>query len=201
MSEAPILDMVDLVRVHGRGAAAVRALDGISLTVRRGELVAVTGPSGSGKSTLLNIAGGLDRPTSGVVSVEERALEAMSAKDLARLRRRRVGYVFQDFNLVPTLTALENVALPLELDGVRSRTAWPEASRALEEVGIADLARRFPHELSGGQQQRTAIARALLVTHEARHAAWADRIVYLRDGRIVDAAEADSPDALLTDTR
>jgi putative ABC transport system ATP-binding protein len=239
MSETPVLEIVDLVRVHGAGPATVRALGGVSLTLRAGELVAVTGPSGSGKSTLLNIAGGLDRPTSGVVSVGGRALEAMSPKDLARLRRRRVGYVFQDFNLVPTLTVLENVALPLELDGVRPRSAWPQASRALEEVGIAELARRFPHELSGGQQQRTAIARAvigsrslvladeptgaldtrtgeqilrllrarceagaaaLLVTHEARHAAWADRIVYLRDGRLLGEAEADVPDVLLTDT-
>jgi putative ABC transport system ATP-binding protein len=238
MSDAPILQMVDVVRVHGRGDTAVRALDGPSLTVRRGELVAVTGPSGSGKSTLLNLAGGLDGPTSGVVSVEGQRLAGMSSAELARLRRRSVGYVFQDYNLVPSLTALENVALPLELDGVRAGVAWPQARHALDEVGIAELAGRFPHELSGGQQQRTAIARAvigtrslvladeptgaldtntgeqilrilrsrceagaaaLLVTHEARHAAWADRIIYLRDGRIIGEAAADSPDALLMD--
>jgi putative ABC transport system ATP-binding protein len=193
--------------------------------VHAGELTAVMGPSGSGKSTLLHIAGGLDTPTAGQVLVEDRDLATLSAAAGAAVRRRSVGYVFQDLNLLPSLSAVENVALPRELDGVRSRLARREAVKALEEVGVADLAHRFPDEMSGGQQQRVAIARALvgprrllladeptgaldsatgeevlrvlrgrceagaagvLVTHEARHAAWADRVVFLRDGVVVD---------------
>ncbi|HEU4675335.1 MAG TPA: ABC transporter ATP-binding protein [Motilibacteraceae bacterium] len=220
-----VLELRAVSRVHGSGATAVHALRAVSLRVPAGELVAVMGPSGSGKSTLLTLAGGLDRPTSGEVVVEGTVLGGLSKADLARLRRRSVGYVFQDFNLVPALTAAENVALPRELDGVRARAARAEALAALEEVGIPELADRFPDDMSGGQQQRVAIARALvgerrlvladeptgaldsltgeavlrllrarvdagaagvLVTHEARHAAWADRTVFLRDGRLVD---------------
>jgi putative ABC transport system ATP-binding protein len=231
----PVLELRNVIRVHGTGPTAVRALDGVSLTVAAGELVAVMGPSGSGKSTLLLLAGGLDSPTEGEIYVEGSPLSGMDRTQLAALRRRSVGYVFQDLNLVPALTAVENVALPRELDGARARTARAEALQALEEVGVADLADRFPDNLSGGQQQRVAIARALvgerrlvladeptgaldsttgesvlrvlrarvdegaagvLVTHEARHAAWADRVVFLRDGRTVDdtgrAAEAES---------
>src|SRR5690606_7354664 len=197
------------------------------LRVEPGELVAVMGPSGSGKSTLLNLAGGLDSPTLGEVVIEGQVLGKMSRAELAATRRRRLGYVFQDLNLLPSLTAVENVALPLELDGMRLRRAMPLALAALEEVGLADLANRFPDQMSGGQQQRVAIARALvgdrrlvladeptgaldtqtgagilkllrsrvdagaaggLVTHEARHAAWADRVVFLRDGVIVDTS-------------
>ncbi|MGN6332270.1 MAG: ABC transporter ATP-binding protein [Motilibacteraceae bacterium] len=221
----PVLELRLVSRVHGSGETAVHALRAVSLRVPAGELVAVMGPSGSGKSTLLTLAGGLDRPTSGEVVVEGTVLGGLSKAELARLRRRSVGYVFQDFNLVPALTAAENVALPRELDGVRARAARAEAVAALEEVGIPELADRFPDDMSGGQQQRVAIARALvgerrlvladeptgaldsltgeavlrllrarvdagaagvLVTHEARHAAWADRTVFLRDGRIVD---------------
>jgi len=232
---APVLELVDVRRVHGAGGTAVTALDGVSLRVAAGELVAVMGPSGSGKSTLLLLAGGLDSPTSGEVLVEGVALSGLDRSALAALRRRSVGYVFQDLNLVPALTAAENVALPRELDGVGARAARTDALAALEEVGVADLADRFPDDLSGGQQQRVAIARALvgerrlvladeptgaldsatgesvlrvlrarvdagaagvLVTHEARHAAWADRVVFLRDGLTVDdtgrAAEAES---------
>jgi len=183
------------------------------------------GPSGSGKSTLLTIAGGLDEPSSGVVEVEGVDLTALDRSERARMRRTSVGYVFQGFNLIPALTAAENVALPRELDGVRASRARREAMQALEEVGIAALADRFPDDMSGGQQQRVAIARAVvgerrlvladeptgaldsetgeeilrllrarcdagsagvLVTHEARHAAWADRVVFLRDGVVVD---------------
>ncbi|NHC45184.1 ABC transporter ATP-binding protein [Motilibacter aurantiacus] len=222
---APVLELRDVRRVHGTGDNVVHALRGVSLAVRPGELVAVMGPSGSGKSTLLTIAGGLDSPTGGEVVVEGTALSTLGRKGLAALRRRSLGYVFQDFNLIPALTAAENVALPRELDGARAKAARADALVALEEVGLAELADRFPDDMSGGQQQRVAIARALvgqrrllladeptgaldsetgeavlrllrsrvdagaagvLVTHEARHAAWADRVVFLRDGVVVD---------------
>jgi putative ABC transport system ATP-binding protein len=220
-----VLELVDACRVHGHGATEVRALNCVSLQVHPGELVAVMGPSGSGKSTLLTLAGGLDTPTSGEVYVDGRALSHLSPAQLSQLRRRSLGYVFQDLNLVPALTAVENVMLPLELDGERQGAARRTAVQALAEVDLADLADRFPDEMSGGQQQRVAIARALvgprrlvladeptgaldsetgeavlrvlrgrvdagaaglLVTHEARHAAWADRVVFLRDGVVVD---------------
>jgi putative ABC transport system ATP-binding protein len=227
-----VLELRDVCRVHGTGDTAVHALRGVSLRVDEGELVAVMGPSGSGKSTLLNLAGGLDAPTSGEVLVEGTDLAGLSRHALAAVRRRSAGYVFQDLNLIPALTAAENAALPRELDGVKARTARREAIRALEEVGMDELADRFPDELSGGQQQRVAIARALvgprrlvladeptgaldsttgemilrllrarcdagasavLVTHEARHAAWADRVVFLRDGTLVDETGAATP--------
>ncbi|MEH0840841.1 ABC transporter ATP-binding protein [Micromonospora sp. CPCC 205711] len=221
-----VLDLRDVHRTHGSGPAAVHALRGVSLTVHPGELVAVMGPSGSGKSTLLTLAGGLDRPTAGEVLVEGEPLGSLDRRGLARLRRRRIGYVFQDLNLLGSLTAAENVALPLELDGVRVRPARRAALAALDEVGLTGLGGRFPDQMSGGQQQRVAIARALvgerrlvladeptgaldsqtgeavlhllrrrvdagaagvLVTHEARHAGWADRVVFLRDGVMVDS--------------
>jgi putative ABC transport system ATP-binding protein len=237
MRGEPVLEMRDVARVHGSGAAAVHALRGVSLDVRAGELVSVMGPSGSGKSTLLTLAGGLDSPTGGDVMVEKTVLSTLDRRALAALRRRAVGYVFQDFNLIPALTAVENVALPRELDGVPARSARREALAVLDEVGIAEHADRFPDELSGGQQQRVAIARAIvgdrrliladeptgaldsetgedvlrllrarvdagaagvLVTHEARHAAWADRVVFLRDGLMVDETGALVPaEALL----
>jgi putative ABC transport system ATP-binding protein len=223
-SEA-VLRLQGVSRVHGRGAAEVHALIGVDLSVLPGEFVAVMGPSGSGKSTLLTLAGGLDGATAGQVLVEGQELGALSRKNLAAVRRRAIGYVFQDFNLIPALTAAENVSLPRELDGVSGRKARVEALAALAEIGIAELADRFPDEMSGGQQQRVAIARALIgdrrlvladeptgaldsstgeavlavlrarcdagaaavmVTHEAGHAAWADRVVFLRDGRLVD---------------
>jgi putative ABC transport system ATP-binding protein len=222
-----ILELRQVHRTHGSGQTAVHALRGVSLDVAPGEFVAIMGPSGSGKSTLLNLAGGLDAPTSGEVLVEGTVLGQLNRRQLAAVRRRRVGYVFQDLNLLPSLTAAENVALPLELDGMRLRRTRQLAIAALDEVGLADLAHRFPDEMSGGQQQRTAIARALvgdrrlvladeptgaldsqtgeavlkllrarvdagaagvLVTHEARHAAWADRVIFLRDGEIVDTS-------------
>jgi putative ABC transport system ATP-binding protein len=226
-TDTPILELRDVTRVHGKGEVAVHALRGVSLSVAAGEFVAVMGPSGSGKSTLLNLAGGLDAPSGGQVLVEGVVLGGLSRQGLAAVRRRRVGYVFQDLNLLPSLTAAENVGLPLELDGVRLRRTRTAALAALEEVGLPQLANRFPDEMSGGQQQRVAIARALvgdrrliladeptgaldsqtgesvlklmrarvdagaagvLVTHEARHAAWADRVVFLRDGSIVDTS-------------
>ncbi|WP_329134253.1 ABC transporter ATP-binding protein [Streptomyces sp. NBC_01476] len=234
---APVLRLEALTRVHGTGAAEVHALRGIDLEVYPGELVAVMGPSGSGKSTLLTIAGGLDLPTSGRVVVEGTDLTSVGRKEMAALRRRSIGYVFQDYNLIPALTAAENVALPRELDGVGARKAHREAVAALEEMGLATLADRFPDEMSGGQQQRVAIARALvgdrrlvladeptgaldsetgeavlallrarcdagaagiLVTHEPRFAAWADRVVFLRDGSVVDMTLRSSAESLLT---
>lgn len=235
MNEILRLDRVS--RIHGAGRVSVEALSGVTITVERGELVAIMGPSGSGKSTLLSLAGGLDSPTSGRVLFEGTDLALLPAAGLAALRRRRIGYVFQQFNLVEALTAIENVSLPLELDGMRARDARATAARAMAVVGIEHLAARFPDELSGGEQQRVAIARAtvgerillladeptgaldsvtgeavlrlmrdhaeaggsgLLVTHDARYAAWADRIVFLRDGRIVDETQRPAgPDSLL----
>ncbi|HEY4315426.1 MAG TPA: ABC transporter ATP-binding protein [Actinomycetes bacterium] len=234
---APVLELRAVSRVHGAGATEVHALRTVDLRVAPGELVAVMGPSGSGKSTLLTLAGGLDSPTSGGVLVEGIELGTLSRTALAALRRRSIGYVFQDFNLVPALTAAENVALPRELDGDSSRAARRLATAALDEVGIGELADRFPDDMSGGQQQRVAIARALvgdrrlvladeptgaldsetgeavlrllrqrcdagasgvLVTHEARHAGWADRVVFLRDGVVVDeTAPTGVPEQLL----
>src|SRR6266545_5061639 len=157
-----VLQVIDVHRTHGTGATAVHALRGVSLTVSKGELVAVMGPSGSGKSTLLNLAGGLDSPTSGRVVVDDVDLTTLSRSALAAVRRRSVGYVFQDLNLIPALTAAENVAMPRELDGVPARLARQQAIAALRQVGLDDLADRFPDDMSGGQQQRVAIARALV---------------------------------------
>jgi putative ABC transport system ATP-binding protein len=231
-----VLQLDTVTRIHGEGETAVQALRGVSFAAHVGELVAIMGPSGSGKSTLLTLAGGLDSPTSGTVSVEGTDLASLGANGRARKRRTSIGYVFQDFNLIPALTAAENVALPRELDGESTRAARKLARAALEEVGIGELADRFPDNMSGGQQQRVAIARAVvgdrrliladeptgaldtetgedilrllrarcdagaagvLVTHEARHAAWADRVVFLRDGVVVDETGADKVDALV----
>jgi putative ABC transport system ATP-binding protein len=208
------------------------------LVLRSGEFVAIMGPSGSGKSTLLHLAGGLDTPTSGQVLVEGTDLARLTVTQRAILRRRTIGYVFQDFNLLPALTAAENVAFPLELDGWSVRQARKAALAALAETGVADLADRRPEDMSGGQAQRVAIARALvgprrllladeptgaldsstgteilqvlrdradrgaavlMVTHEARFAAWADRTVFLRDGRIVDETGPSDPAELLAE--
>nr|WP_323096390.1 ABC transporter ATP-binding protein [Intrasporangium sp. YIM S08009] len=227
--------------MHGSGETEVVALSHASLTVARGELVAVMGPSGSGKSSLLNLSGGLDRATSGRVVVQGVDVASLDASGLAALRRRSIGFVFQDLNLIPSLTAAENIGLPLELDGWSVRRARTQALDALDQLKLRELADRYPDQMSGGQQQRVAIARALvgertlvladeptgaldshtgegvlkllrqrcdagaaglLVTHEARHAAWADRVVFLRDGVIVDeTGSADSAESLLAEAR
>ena len=233
-----VLELRGVSKIYGQGAAEVHALAGVDLSVAAGAMVAVMGPSGSGKSTLLTIAGSLEDPTSGEVLVDGAALSGMSRNAKARLRRRTVGYVFQDFNLLPGLTVAENVALPLELDGMSARTARVAACRALEELGLEDRASRFPDELSGGERQRVAIARAVVgdrrllladepsgaldsanaesvmrlihnackrgvaavvVTHDAQLASWADRVVFLRDGRAVDQTSPPAgPESLLT---
>ena len=233
----PALELRQVSKVYGSGASEVHALSEVDLTVERGELVAVMGPSGSGKSTLLTIAGSLEEPTSGQALVEGTDLADISRSERAKLRRRSIGYVFQDFNLLPGLTALENVTLPLELDGTRARAALETGLKALEELDVAEHADRFPDELSGGERQRVAIARAIVgkrgllladeptgaldslngeavmrllraatrrgvagvvVTHEAYLASWADRVVFLRDGHVVDQTLAPSgPESLL----
>jgi len=231
------LELLHVSKIYGSGPSEVRALSEVDLTVERGELVAVMGPSGSGKSTLLTIAGSLEEPTSGEVLVEGTELTDISRSDRAKLRRRSIGFVFQDFNLLPGLTALENVTLPLELDGTRARPAQETGLDALEALDVAEHADRFPDELSGGERQRVALARAIVgkrgllladeptgaldslngeavmrllrvatrrgvagvvVTHEAYLASWADRVVFLRDGHVVDQTLAPSgPESLL----
>ena len=157
-----VLELRDVTKVYGSGQAEVRAVDNVSLSVDRGEMVAVMGPSGSGKSTLLTIAGSLEAPTSGDVLIEEQSLATLSSDERARLRRVTVGYVFQDFNLLAGLTALENVSLPLELDGIGARRAQQSAMCVLDEVGLAERASHYPDQLSGGERQRVAIARAVV---------------------------------------
>ncbi|WP_375400348.1 ABC transporter ATP-binding protein [uncultured Amnibacterium sp.] len=235
-----LLHLIGVGQRYGTGEAAVTALDDVDLEVAAGELVAVMGASGSGKSSLLTVAGGLTRPTSGEVLIDGVALGSLSAKRMAALRRTTLGFVFQDYNLVPTLTAVENVGLPLELDGWPRRQVRRAALDALASVELSDRTGSYPDDLSGGQQQRVAIARAvvgprrliladeptgaldsqtgetvlrmlrgrvdagaggILVTHDARHAAWADRIVFLRDGRIIDQRRAPQPESLLAGHR
>lgn len=233
----PVLELRRVSRSHGRDRLRVDALIDADVRVEAGALVAIMGPSGSGKTTLLALAGGLDRPTSGDVLIDGRPLADLDASGLARLRRRRVGYVFQQYNLIEGLTAAENVSLPLELDGMSRRQATVAAMEALDTMGLSELADRFPEEMSGGEQQRTAIARAvvgdkallladeptgaldtvtgegvmrllrkhcerggagMLVTHDARLAAWADQVMFLRDGRIVDETQGrQTPESLL----
>jgi putative ABC transport system ATP-binding protein len=232
-----VLELRDITKVYGSGAAEVHALHGVSLSVDAGSMVAVMGPSGSGKSTLLTIAGSLEDPSSGEVLVAGQPLSGMSRNGKARLRRRTVGFVFQDFNLLPGLTAAENVALPLELDGVPAGKARAAGMRALEGLGLGERAARFPDQLSGGERQRVAIARAVagehrllladepsgaldsvnaegvmrliheackrgvaavVVTHDAQLASWADRVVFLRDGRVADQTlPVPGPESLL----
>jgi putative ABC transport system ATP-binding protein len=233
------LELRQVSKSYGADATEVRALSDVNLTIERGSLVAVMGPSGSGKSTLLTIAGSLEEPTSGEVVIDGGALSSMSRNDKARLRRRTVGYVFQDFNLLGGLTAAENVSLPLELDGVSAKKAHLAGMAALEELGLVDRATHYPAELSGGERQRVAIARAIVgersllladepsgaldtttaeavmrmilmachrgvaamvVTHDAQLASWADRVVFIRDGRVVDqTVPPPSAESLITD--
>jgi putative ABC transport system ATP-binding protein len=231
------LELRHVSKIYGSGRSEVHALSEVDLSVARGELVAVMGPSGSGKSTLLTIAGSLEEPSRGSVLVEGTDLADVSRSDRAKLRRRSIGYVFQDFNLLPGLTAIENVSLPLELDGTRAKAARETGLTALEALDVADRADRFPDELSGGERQRVAIARAIVgkrgllladeptgaldslngeavmrllraatrrevagvvVTHEAYLASWADRVVFLRDGYVVDqTVKPAGPESLL----
>jgi putative ABC transport system ATP-binding protein len=214
----------DLVKVYGEPPAQVRALDGVSASFPSGELTAIMGPSGSGKSTFMHVLAGLDRPTSGSVRIGETTVSDLSDRALSRLRRTQVGFVFQSFNLVPSLTAADNIRLPLRLDGRRPDPDWFDAIVAT--VGLGERLEHRPTELSGGQQQRVAVARALLtrpavvfadeptgnldsnasaevlsflrrsvrehgqtivmVTHDPHAAAYADRVLFLADGRIVD---------------
>jgi putative ABC transport system ATP-binding protein len=216
----------NLTKIYGAGETAVTALKGVNLRVEPGEFVAVMGPSGCGKSTLLHMLGGLDRPTDGRVTIDGSALAEMKDDDLARLRRKRIGFVFQFYNLIPVLNAAENAALPVILDGVPPAEAEKKAVEWLRKFGLADRHASRPDQLSGGQQQRVAIARALaadpaliladeptgnldtraadeiaallarvsrefgravvMVTHDPRIAAYAGRIVFLKDGAVVD---------------
>ncbi len=229
--QTPALSLLDVVKRYGAGETEVRALTDVSLDVAPGEFLAVMGASGSGKSTLLHLAGALVAATAGRVFVNGRALDTLDATGLATLRRRDVGLVFQRLNLIPTLTAIENVMLPLELDGLSTRAAREQAADALGRAGLTGPFDRYPDDLSGGQQQRVAIARGIvgdrkllladeptgaldsvtgdlviellaslvkerncalvLVTHEARFASWADRIVRLRDGVLIEETALD----------
>jgi putative ABC transport system ATP-binding protein len=232
-----VLELRQVSKSYGTGPTLVDALRNVDLAVHAGELVAVMGPSGSGKSTLLTIAGTLEDATTGDVLVNGADVGTMSRNQRARLRRDSIGYVFQDFNLLAGLTAAENVSLPLELDGTGARSAQRVALAALDQLGLADQAGRFPDELSGGERQRVAIARAVvgdrrllladeptgaldsvngegvirliraeckrgvagvIVTHDAQLASWADRVVFLRDGRMIDqTAPPPGPESLL----
>ncbi|HEX3564142.1 MAG TPA: ABC transporter ATP-binding protein [Acidimicrobiales bacterium] len=230
------LEMRNVSKSYGEGPTEVQALANVNLSVEAGSLVAVMGASGSGKSTLLTIAGSLEKPTRGDVLVGGAILSKMSRNDQARIRRRTIGYVFQDYNLLAGLSALENVSLPLELDGISVKKAQSAGMAALEELGLADRASHFPDELSGGERQRVSIARAVVgerqllladepsgaldsvngeavmrlirtachrgvaavvVTHDAQLASWADRVIFLRDGRVVDqTSPPPSPESL-----
>ncbi len=232
------LELRQVSKIYGSGPTEVRALCDVDLSVERGELVAIMGPSGSGKSTLLTIAGSLEEATSGEVLVDGVDLATVSRSARAQMRRRSIGYVFQDFNLLPGLTAVENVTLPLELDGTHAKAAREAGLEAMGELDVADHADRYGDELSGGERQRVAIARAIVgerrllladeptgaldsvngeavmrllraatrkgvagvvVTHEAHLASWADRVVFLRDGHVVDQTVAPpGPESLLT---
>jgi ABC-type lipoprotein export system ATPase subunit len=226
-----VLTVKQLTKVYGtRGSEAVaRALGGVDLQVREREFVSIMGPSGSGKTTLLNILAGLDRPTGGQYWLRGQEMSAMSADELAVFRRRQLGFVFQDFNLLDTLTLAENVALPLALDGVRGEEVKRRVDRVLADLGLTPVADRYPYEVSGGQQQRAAVARAvvhepalvladeptgnldsasaqsllelfrrlnerrgttiLMVTHDPFSASYADRVVFIQDGRVYSELE------------
>jgi putative ABC transport system ATP-binding protein len=226
---------VDVTKMYGTGENAVAALAGVTVDVREGQFTAVMGPSGSGKSTLLHVLAGLDRPTTGVVYVGDIDLTSLKDKALTLLRRDRIGFIFQSFNLLPTMSAAENIALPMKIAGRRPDPAWVQT--IVDTVGLADRLSHRPAELSGGQQQRVAAARALasrpqivfadeptgaldsksgtelltflrkavddlgqtvvMVTHEPHAASFADRVIFLADGQVVDEMHAGSADAIL----
>lgn len=226
-----LIQVINLTKTYGSGDTAVTALNSISLNVNAGEFVAIMGPSGCGKSTLLHLLGGLDNATAGRVVIDGADLSALNDQKLTELRRRKIGFVFQFFNLIPVLTATENAALPLTLDGVKPAEAKAKATEWLNKVGLGPRLAHRPDQLSGGQQQRVAVARALvsepsliladeptgnldsrsseeianllrqvsnewgravvMVTHDPRIAAYADRIVFLKDGAIVDQTVLD----------
>jgi putative ABC transport system ATP-binding protein len=230
--DGAVLIVAGLMKAHGSGATRVEALRGLDLTLTRGEFVAVMGPSGSGKSSLLHLLAGLDQPTAGSIRIGGVDLTLLGEDERALLRRRQIGLIFQSFQLLDTLTAEENVALPLAIGGCAANEARQRAARLLGSVGLAHRRQHRPHELSGGEQQRVAIARALviepllvladeptgnldsvqgerimvllrklveerrqtllMVTHDANHAAMADRIIHLRDGRVFDEQAGDS---------
>lgn len=221
-----LIQTENLTKVYGAGDTAITALDHANLSVNAGEFVAVMGPSGCGKSTLLHLIGGLDRPTEGSVHIDGQSLAQLSDDALSKLRRRKIGFVFQFFNLIPILSAVENAALPLLLDGVKSAEAKQKATEWLTKVGLGARLHSRPDQLSAGQQQRVAIARALIsdpvlvladeptgnldtkagneiatllqqvakewgravlmVTHDPRIASYAERIVLMQDGKIVE---------------
>ncbi|CAB4626207.1 MAG: ATP-binding cassette domain-containing protein [Actinobacteria bacterium] len=229
MNSNYLISAVDLKRTFGQGESSVQALGGVSLDVSSGELVAIMGASGSGKSTLLAALGGLDLVDEGEVFIEGRSLGELKAKEASRLRRQSLGFIFQDLNLVSSLTIEENVALPLELDGIKQRELKHLVVKALDEMGIASISKRYPDQVSGGQRQRAAVARCfiggrkilladeptgaldsrsseevirqirskvdqglagVIVTHDAKIAGWADRILTMRDGVIIDEVNA-----------
>lgn len=223
-----------LTKIYGQGDTAVKALDGLNVTIQAGEFVAVMGPSGCGKSTLLHLVGGLDRPTAGRIIIDGHDLTDLDDNRLTALRRRKMGFVFQFFNLIPVLTAVENAALPLTLDGMKPALAKQKAEDWLKKIGLGDRLQNRPDQLSGGQQQRVAVARALvaepalvladeptgnldtkaadeiavllrqvadewnravlMVTHDPRIAAYADRIIFLKDGTVVDETKLNGKD-------
>jgi putative ABC transport system ATP-binding protein len=229
-----IVQTIDLTKTYGAGEAAVTALDHVSLSVQPGEFVSIMGPSGCGKSTLLHLIGGLDRASAGRVLVDGSDLTTLDDNRLTELRRRKIGFVFQFFNLIPVLDAAENAALPLTLDGVKAATARARSTGWLNKVGLGNRLHNRPDQLSGGQQQRVAVARALvaepsliladeptgnldtragdeiagllrqvaddwgrtvvMVTHDPRIAAYADRIIFLKDGSVVDETRLNARD-------
>lgn len=227
-----VLETKNLNKVYQLGNHSVNALDGVDFLVRKGEFVAIMGPSGSGKSTLLHLIGGLDQPSEGEVTLAGKSLSLLNDKQITLLRRHNIGFVFQFFNLLPTLTTEENITLPLIIDGKNPKQHQERLDNILEMVGLSARRRHKPDQLSGGEQQRVSLARALItepailladeptgnldsktgmaimellrisrdqlgqtivvVTHDARAAAYADRVVFLRDGKIISQKEIDN---------